>query len=57
MSEFACEYVAEKVSTELVSNAVHEHLLMEFAFEAVLRSILGESSKVEEKPVEAPITV
>ena len=41
---------------ELITNTVQEHLLLEFTFETVLKSLLGESSK-KSKPEPKPIDV
>ena len=43
---------------ELITNTVQEHLLLEFTFETVLKSLLGESSKKSKpEPKPKPIDV
>ena len=42
MCEFACSTTEDRMVGELIKNAVEEHLLMEFAFETVLKSLLRE---------------
>jgi len=43
--EFACRSVEESLFGELIKNALEEHLLLEFTFEAVLKSLLREPTK------------
>ena len=45
MCEFACDSTEEKIINDLISHSIQEHLLIEFTFEAVLKSLLGESNK------------
>jgi hypothetical protein len=45
MCEFACNTTEDRLMGELINNAVEEHLLVEFAFEAILKSLLREPSK------------
>ena len=45
MSDFACRSAEEKFIGELIKNAIDEHLLLEFTFEAVLKSLLREPTK------------
>ena len=40
MSDFACQKVEERLTGDLIRNSIEEHLLLEFAFESVLRSLL-----------------
>ena len=43
--EFACRSVEESLFGELIKNALEEYLLLEFTFEAVLKSLLREPTK------------
>jgi len=45
MSEYACRIAEERFLGELIKNAIDEHLLLEFTFEAVLKSLLREPTK------------
>ena len=40
MGNFACIKTEDTIVGELVKNVVEEHLLLEFAFEMVLRNLL-----------------
>ena len=42
MGNFACVKTEDTIVGELVKNAVEEHLLLEYAFEMVLRNLLRE---------------
>ena len=42
MGNFACIKTEDTIVGELVKNAVEEHLLLEYAFEMVLRNLLRE---------------
>jgi len=45
MGDFACSQVEESMIPELIKNAIEEHILLDFAFEMVLKSLLREPSK------------
>ena len=42
MSDFACEKTEDTIVSELINNTVEEHLLLEFAFEMMLKNLLRE---------------
>ena len=42
MGDFACVKAEETIVGELIKNSIEEHLLMEFAFEMVLKTLLRE---------------
>lgn len=44
MGQFASQIVEDKLVDQMISNAVQEHLLVECAFEAILKSLLREPS-------------
>ena len=44
MTKYAVTEVEKRLTSDLVNKAVEEHLLLEFAFESVLKSILRDPS-------------
>ena len=49
MSDFAAKSVEGRVTSELIGNAIEEHLLLEFTFDTVLKSLLREPGKPVKK--------
>ena len=55
MSEVACNSVEERISSDLIGSAIDEHLLLEAAFEAILKNLLRDPAPP--KSSTAPIIV
>ena len=50
MGNFACIKAEDKIVDELIGNCIEEHLLIEFTFETVLKSLLREEPTEAETP-------
>ena len=50
MGNFACIKAEDKIVDELIGNCIEEHLLLEFAFESVLKSLLVSEPNEAETP-------
>ena len=48
MSDFACEKAEDTIVAELIKNTIEEHLLLEFAFEMMLKNLLREPGTQQE---------
>ena len=48
MSNFACEKAEDTIVGELIKNTIEEHLLLEFAFEMMLKNLLREPGTQQE---------
>ena len=55
MTQYAVTEVEKRLASELVNKAVEEHLLLEFAFESVLKSLLRDPSPPHTQATRTPL--